>query len=160
MRNLNKIALNSALVMALLGIWGWILYSALERESNPSPLQLPVTDTQTTRAPEENSYTPNFDYADPFLKQALPIKPIIQRPPMEKKPSKSVQRTPWPSVRYFGLIRNSSRGRTLGLITVDERSHLISAGSHLGEITIRSYNADSAVLALHDEIRSFKITLQ
>jgi len=161
MRNLNKITLNSLLVLAVLGVWGWVLRSAFEGEPSLPPGSSGPLPAERKKQHTENRYAPAFDYADPFLKHVRYVNPDapVNVAPRMKAPTPHPPRiTPWPNIHYFGLIRNDARGRKLGLLSIDDASHLIYDNTQLGDIVVRSYNADSAVLALNDEIRSYKTT--
>lgn len=119
------------------------------------------TKSSSTVTPlEVEPYTPKFDYDDPFLRHAH------REISSSKKPSKPsalaivAKANPvqinWPAISYHGVIENNYSGTQVALLQINNKKHLVSRNEVIGEMEVRSFNTDSAVLAFHDQLKSFK----
>lgn len=158
--------MNAALVLILIAVWGWILHSVFDKPADAVDSMVSVHSTpEASMNGSEENYTLLLNYADPFLKNAT--KPSQQRsiakknPPQNTPKPKPAKRTrvPWPEVQYFGVVKNPNRGMQLGLISINKQSHLLEKSITIGDLQIRTFNSDSVIVALNDEVKSFKTAL-
>lgn len=160
----KKTVVNISLVVVLSAVWGWIIYSTFAEPDAAEDLHAGmVTPPKPNSKEATKTYELQLDYRDPFLKgtsqrQAAantPPNPRIQKPVKPAPKSTKV----WPQMEYHGIVSNQDRGKKLGLISIDQQSHLLHGVMDIGEIRIRSYNADSVIVAYGEETKTLRTAI-
>lgn len=151
----NKKITYLLIVLAVL-IWGLIFYKIYSKfggeertEKNFLPSVVSVESGQ-----RDSIFTLSLDYADPFLKGAgqstdTPVKNVS-----------NPRIVSWPLVEFRGLLTNSSKNESTGLLKIQNSNLLAKLGKVYSAIRVRTITRDSIFLEYQNENRWFRIMKQ
>lgn len=170
---MNKKTLNSILLISVLAIWGYVLYSKFYNgETVLSEDENLINNTPVRSHIKKDSFELRANYRDPFLgKASRPVyKPkknqgkSTQINRKKKPPLKKTEQV-WPTIRYYGLVKNASRKKSgTALISINGKTHHVNNGEKVDNIEVRSIQGDSIKVKFNKELKTFysrkKIQLQ
>lgn len=158
--NLNSKALNYFLVLAVLVLWGIIMYRLFStKEVDKEAGARVMVDVVTLKTSEPVQYE-LIKTEDPFrlnkkqtrrVTSIAPIKELKEKVlPREKK-----QKT-WPTVKFDGTIKNKNSNDLISLIVVNGYSWLASEGMKMNGLQLVEQFIDSVQISYEGENRVFK----
>jgi hypothetical protein len=137
-------------VIAIWGMIGWKVYAALNSESDAASdaVEAPAALLDSTAA--RDTYQLALNYRDPFfdapVKPRAPVKssshPDGAAKENQKAPKAEVRDTA-PVVRYYGLVKETQSGKTVGFVAVDSESHFVKNGDKVSGVEIVRLWSDS-----------------
>jgi hypothetical protein len=76
----------------------------------------------------------------------------------KKKPPKVVvnESVQWPSIKYFGFVKNRNKENELCLVQINGRNHKLSKGDRFAEVLISSVYRDSIQVVFAGEEKTIK----
>lgn len=159
---MNKRQINILLLVAVVGIWGYVVYSkfvgpTVDNEQNLDSISV----QRRERIVKKDSFVLKANYRDPFLGKTIKTRPKIVANPNPSKTKIHIKKTPdapisWPTIRYYGLIQNTSKTNAgTGLVSINGKSHKIKKKSQIKDITVITINRDSITLKLKKDIKVF-----
>lgn len=150
-------ATNIALIVALIGIWGTVIYKFIGGSSNEDTYYLPQTNHSTIveqiQLVQEN-FVVNGNYRDPFLgrayhapkakttaktKASKPVVPKIVKPP-----------TDWSFLVYRGDFLNEKK-QHVGILTIRNKDFLAKEGEEKDGVQIIKIRKDSIQVNYQNE---------
>lgn len=160
---MNKKVLNSVLLVSVLSIWGYVLYSKVLGNGDSPVQEENVQNTaNTSRIIKKDSFILKANYRDPFLGKTIRIKPknttspIVSNKKNVQISKKAIAEVKWPSIRYYGLIKNTSKKNSgTGLMSIDGKSHKINKQDEINDLRIISLNKDSVVVKFNKSTKAF-----
>lgn len=131
------------LVLVVWGTIGYKLYSGLQ-EGDDAVTFTPKRFVGDTVQHEE--YTLKLDYDDPFLKNGTKKNTAhaprsIRR--QEKPSAVPAVIIPWESIRYFGMLQNTSRKNKTVSVKFNEEDVFLREGEEVGGFTVLEIQRDS-----------------
>ena len=151
----NKKITYLLIVLAAL-IWGLIfykIYSKIGGEKRTEKNFLPSV-VSVEMGQRDSVFTLSLDYADPFLKGAGQSN---DTPVMNANIPRIVS---WPLVEFRGLLTNSSKSESTGLLKIQNTNLLAKLGKVYSAIRVRTITRDSIFLEYQNENRWFHIMKQ
>lgn len=158
--------LTAVLLVLVLVVWGAVFWRVFwersraqqEPEAGPGPTALapPV-------APPEPKDTLLLNYRDPFLGTPLAQQPgrtLAGEPDKARKTAHSAvdPPTPWPEIRYQGMVRAVKNGKATALIRIAGKEHLVGLGERPNDLRVVLFTTDSLVLEREpNERKTFKV---
>jgi len=136
------------MVILIWGVIGYKVYKHLEGDSVIDIQRPPRTMKQ--ELPKE-SMRLSLKYADPFLKNVIVKKGVEKRSILTAMRKQSVKATTtsvpvhidWSRLKYFGMMRNSSRQLKTGIVRVDNNDVFVREGEQVDIFTILDIGVDS-----------------
>lgn len=103
-----------------------------------------------------DTYQLLLDYPDPFLAASKPApkNPLIgnsQTPKQSIPKTEPAAPTPWPEIRYAGLVKSPKDGKVVGFLTVDGISHFVKNGDAIGLVSVKTIWKDSILVVFGKE---------
>lgn len=157
---------NKTLTVILVIVVGFIWYKVffrikgnLEAES-AEQVQL-VQQKKAFLAVARDTFNLKADYRDPFGNTKFQSAVVNQAPdehqqlserikPKEKEPTR------WPTIKYYGQIRDRASNDPLGIISIDGFKHNMRKGEQVYDgILIRTIGRDSIVIRYKKETKTF-----
>lgn len=151
------------LITVVVIIWGGIFYRIFSSFFSSDEGLVRVAATPVIETPDNifdaGSYTLKASYRDPFLGNTTIDKTESSRQIRIKPPEKKVQpvaAVDWSFVKYFGLIKNSGNNTKIGLISINNREHMIREGEVISDLKcMKSYN-DSIIISYQGRVACIK----
>ncbi len=88
------------------------------------------------------------NYRDPFLSSSVKSKP--QNTPGNELPLAPVRKAPyhWPSIRYFGLVKNTKSSKPLAIVKFDQVQLMVRENDQVwSDIQVRKIYRDSILVS-------------
>ncbi len=104
------------------------------------------------------------DYRDPFLgtwrKDADNMGPRNGgngggKPKIVQETVPDEPETPWPEMKYLGLVENTDQHRKVGLLRIGGREHMIKKGDQVGEFLILDVQERLAKVQRRKEVKQY-----
>ena len=147
---------NKALTYVLIAVVGFIWFKVFVKiKSNITAEEVPAQNTRIDvyAIPSvRDTFTIAANYRDPFLTNN-PVKvPTQDRnnepPPLIRKPVYQ-----WPSIKYFGLVKNTKSTKPLAIVKFDQVQLMVRENDHVwNDLLIRKIYRDS-ILITHGKNR-------
>jgi len=144
----------TAAVIAIWSIIGYKLYQFLNQNNTTQNARI-----ESTAVPEKDSvvtYALLANYKDPFLtrtSKTLHTLPYSKSSRQAKVPVSPKEATPWPLIKYKGLVENNSASRRIALIYVGGVSSLVKEGDFVGALKVTRIWNDSVKIEMNSRIR-------
>ena len=141
---MNKKVLTYILVIAIMIIWGNGIYMLMNRIHNQNNTNTGIGNFVPPELPKSlmDTFHIKADYRDPFLggtkKVSVPTNTATIIKPV---PIPVVIK--WPTITYFGMIKNQKSNKQLVIVTIDGQSHNMKTGSIVSEVTLNKIYKDS-----------------
>jgi hypothetical protein len=121
---MEKKKLNMILIIAVIAIWGILIYKFLVpyfSDHNTEIIETVVYEIPSVQIKTRDTITLNFPRRDPFLGKT--IRPVVKNTTRNIKVNKrkTNRSTPtlWPKIEYLGFVKSNSNKNPLGLIRID-----------------------------------------
>lgn len=148
----NKKITTCLLVLAVLLIWGIIIYKVVMRGSEKTPVTELKSGTNDKLSTKEFKYRLLLDYPDPFF----PQREYHKESQKSDNPG-AIQTVTinWPNLKYYGCI--SSEGQIRALVGVEGKSQILKPQDILaGQFVLKQIMNDSILIAAGNEKKWFK----
>ncbi len=148
----NKKITTCFLVLAVLLIWGIIIYKVVTRGSEKTPVTEVKSVTKDKLPVKEFEYKLLLNYPDPFF----PQKEYHKESQKSDNPG-AIQTVTinWPNLKYYGCIL--SGGQIRALIGVEGKSQIVKPQDVLaGQFVLRQIMNDSILITSGNEKKWFK----
>lgn len=158
--------------IALLGIWGTIIYRIVDAMNGDelvltNPYTLPI-DTTSTKA--EQAFKLRLDYGDPFKATVTAqsfnasemsnnenaVSSSITAPPPVAIPPKPKKKVNFPTITYHGMVKNNSTGVKIAILKILNQSRRIKNGDDFNGVRVLQTERDSVRIYFKGETRTFK----
>lgn len=100
----------------------------------------------------------NATYRDPFggaLKNEVSTLETPVSPPVYTPPPKKAE-IPWPSIKYYGLVKKTDSNSPLGIVRIDGiQLHLRKGETIFDDISIHAIGRDSIQVKYQKKVRTF-----
>lgn len=146
------------LLIALVAlIWGLIFYKVYSNFGGENQVEKNFSQSVVKFDNEQRDsvFTLLLDYPDPFLKgpgQQIDI-PNTETAKIAISPAA----VSWPSIEYRGLLTNSSKNESTGLLKILNSNLLVKQGKVYSAIKIQTISRDSILLEYQNESRWLQI---
>ncbi len=139
------------LVPGVLAIWAaiaWQVYNTMkDDDSFQQEKQVAVVPLNASSL-SPDTFTLLLDYRDPFLdglvkKKPAPVANTEHHAAASKKNAPLPEESPWPSIKYSGLVRQPNTDRMVGFLTIDGATHFVKSGDVVGVIQVGKVWKDS-----------------
>lgn len=155
---MNKKALNSILIIALLGIWGSITFRVVSTTSEEVIPEIAINNVIPKKLKsQEVDFIINASYRDPFLgKSYTTYKRPSAKKTTPKRNTKPIQpkieqpKTNWSFIVYRGIFK-SEKGKFVGMVSINNNDHMIKEGIEIKEVTFHKILKDSLLVEYHHE---------
>jgi hypothetical protein len=143
-------------VLAIWGMIGWKIYSALnESEDVAEPVENALL-SATDSAVVPDSYELFLDYRDPFLgervKQAVAVTKTNASNTNVAKPLPDKEKSdPLPTLFYYGLVKETSSNKMVGFLQVNSQTYFVKQNDVIGEVKVGRIWSDSVEIYLHSK---------
>lgn len=163
---MDKKIRNRILYVSVAGLWviaiyrTWSNYQAEEviaQESQFDPMTISPIQFR------KDTFELNLPDYDPFLQKrwtpAMTNQPNPTPPPTTnstiKKPDPPPV-TPWPTIQYFGFVKNRNQNSTLCLLSIDGKMMQLSKGQKYQDLLVENVFKDSIKLRYMNEIKTVR----
>jgi hypothetical protein len=153
--------ITAILLMAAIGIWGYVGYSFFSGTSGEET----ILETNTYINPNKISgdifaeKELKLNYADPFLRKKEVQHTVTQfkKPVTVQKVEKNeVPAYAWPEITYMGLILNqSNNSKKLGIVIVNGKESIIREGEVIADVRIVAFDKSKVEIKHEKESRVF-----
>lgn len=146
---MKKSNLTILLLVLVIAIWGLVFIrvrTALIQKDN-SKINLKIPESKGKEQGISQSYPLHTYSQDPFLGSILkkdPPKPMNNSNLHPITPFK-IQEIQWPEIRYTGIVNNLIKGKSVGLVTINNRSQLVQLGQNIDSLKVIFLVKDSIV---------------
>lgn len=148
------------LIVLVALIWGLIFYKIYSKFAGKKQVEriLSHSVVRVENGEHDSVFTLSLDYPDPFLKGVVQSSDAtLMRTAINTSNIKVVN---WPIIEYRGLLTNSNRNESTGLLRVQSIDHLVKQGKVYAAIKIRTITKDSIFLEYQNESRWLPILKQ
>ena len=147
-------------------VWGLIVYRIFfegkTKPENISSVAKPLIKESSKK--EKSTYKLIANYRDPFLSNIKQNVVSLEDKKEEKNVTSSnlrrrrttVSRTRWPEILYGGFIESDKDKKITILLSIKNRDYLAQQGDTVEHIFIKTFYADSLVVAYNDEEKTLK----
>jgi hypothetical protein len=170
---MNRKNWTGILIVIVAGLWAYNIYRTVENYQVKTDTQSEHQNTAMSFAPvmfNKDTFLLDLPLEDPFLRnegrwnqstnnnnssnltnatQGSTRRPSPTPPPAEK----SIE---WPSIKYFGFIRNHNAGHQLCMLKIADKTHRLSIGDSQDKITLIQAYSDSVVLSFNNEMKTIR----
>ncbi len=160
---MNKKHINIVLIIAVVGLWGTVLYKYVNRFFNTDELAYTSQDFSMPIIAkiEKDTFAIKPLERDPFLGKLLIKKQnnfipknVVIKTPIVKTPEIKIDK-PFPRVQYFGYIKSQDKSEKLILLKVNNKLERVRLNSNIDGLIIKQIYKDSVVVSYGKEIRGF-----
>lgn len=152
---------NKALTYVLLLVVGVIWYQVFMRVKSNLDAQPEDGITQNANRPDyrpvdRDTFPLNANYRDPF--GSAPVAQVLSEEPvsMPQMPPPRKMEEPWPSIKYYGLVRKTESSNPLGIVSIDGMSLHLRKGDEVYEnLQIKTITRDSVIVKYKKQMRTF-----
>jgi hypothetical protein len=146
------------LLPVVLGIWGmigWKIYEATHDAGDHSSGNESDVIAALDSLPVSDTYTLILNYRDPFLGN-IPEPRIQKEKPAQHNSQKvaaviTQPASELPVLRYYGLVKESNSGKTVGFLKVNGETHFVKTGDEVSVLKVLALSVDSAVVSVGKE---------
>ena len=147
------------LLPAVVLIWGLVFYKIFSgiNKTPENTFKQPIK--KNTNAANEKNDTIQLiaNYRDPFLgAPAMKSKKITDVNQLMKNNPFLVGIINWPDIKYGGIINNKNKNKTIVLMSINNRSYLVSKGDTLKEIKVKDIFRDSIQLIYRNMNKTYR----
>lgn len=153
----NSKPANIFLVIALLGIWGWVIYTFFRGRN--IDLTSNFTIDNSIKVESNSAQLDTFSliaaYRDPFVIKYVSIN-LAEDLNLEEENNKEKLKpiVTWPQIKYGGSVKNKATNRNIALVNIDDRNLLLGIGDTASEVRITAIYPDSVVVLYKKEIKA------
>lgn len=155
---MNKKALNSILIVALLGIWGSITFRVVSTTSEEVIPEIEIKKSIPEKLKsQEVDFIIDASYRDPFLgknyrtnRKPTTKKTIPKRNTKPIQPKIELPKTNWSFIVYRGIFK-SEKSKFVGMVSINNNDHMIKEGIEINEVTFHKILQDSILVEYHHE---------
>ena len=144
------------LIILVVLIWGLIFYKIYSKfgGDKQTAKNLPHVVDKVENGLRDSVFTLSLDYADPFLKgSGQPTETPVKNITIPRVVN-------WPLVEFRGLLTNSSKKESTGLLRIQSSNLLVKQGKVYAAIKIRTITRDSILMEYQNESRWLPILKQ
>ncbi len=151
--------LKYGLIAAVLVVWGLIVYKLFFKTTSPATVDPVITYEETeaaTHLPDTLILVAN--YRDPFLGKAPKKKTVTQpvngsanRKNNTKKQVVAKQETPWPKIKYGGMVKNQNSEKVVALVQINGTDRLMTEGEVYAKVLVKTIGKDEVVVKFGKE---------
>lgn len=155
---------NKTLTYGLLIVVGLIWYQVFYRVSGSlfgeeETLPPPLSQANFMSAVERDTFDLQANYRDPFgeSEKVVVVSSENQPPPVvQNKPKPSPQKTIWPPIEYFGMVKRTESKAPLAILKVDGIQLMLRKGEEMfNEITLKEIGRDSIQVVYKRERKTY-----
>jgi len=169
----NNKSVQIFLGIALLGIWGTIIYRVVDAMKGDEPIIFSKNDfpIDTTSKKIKEAFKLRMDYGDPFLGQPMTRQSVAfndemnsgnnnasisESPPATQLPVKPKKKVVFPQITYQGMVKNNSTGTKIALLKILSQSRRIKNGEDFNGVRVLQIERDSVRIYFKGEMRTFR----
>lgn len=165
----NNKAIQVFLGVALLGIWGTIIYQIFAAMGDDEPITVNANyfSVDTTQKKTIETFRLSLNYPDPFLGKTVrssmvssmsenddnSASSIAAPPPVVQKAPKKVV---FPAISYHGMVKNNATGKKIALLKIANQSKRMESGEVFNHLHLIQVEKDSVRIYFKNETRTFK----
>lgn len=169
---MNRKSWTRILIVVVAGLWAYNIYRTVENYQVKTDSQSEQENTSMSFAPvmfNKDTFLLDLPLEDPFLRNERQWNRSIDNfnssnatNPSQGNPRRPnpippiVNKTEWPTIKYFGFIRNHNAGRQLCMLKIADKNHRLSIGDSEAQVTLIQAYSDSVVLSFQEEMKTFK----
>lgn len=137
------------LLVLVVAIWGLVFIrvrTALIQKDN-SKVNLTIPESKGKEQGLSQSHKLHEYTQDPFLGAILkkvPLK-VMNNSALSSSTPFKIQDIQWPDIRYSGIVNNLIKGKSVGLVTINNRSQLVQLGQYVDSLKVIFLVKDSIV---------------
>lgn len=162
-----KKKINIVLILAVLGLWGTVVYKAVSQYLFPKEF------VENATASTKSHFNSNLINKDTFHLEAIPRDPFLnkqyQNPIVPKVfHPKSINKTVaqviipivnknWPTITYYGYIKSKEKNEELILVKINQKLHKLRKTDQVEGVTINKVYNDSIALYFNKEKRIIRL---
>ncbi len=169
---MNKKRWTRVLIVIVAGLWAYNIYRTVENYQVKHESQNEQINTNLSFAPvmfNKDTFMLDLPLEDPFLrneKRWHQSNSASNTPNIPNPNSRNQQRsTPlpiiekkleWPTVKYFGFIRNRDADHQLCMLNIANKNHRLSIGDSKDQITLIQAYPDSVLISFQNEFKTIQ----
>lgn len=160
--NKSKKLITAILLLAVIGIWGYVGYSFFSGTSGEETIAETNLDMGLNEISGDKFAKKELklNYTDPFLKkkEIKPVQGSYKKSVIAQKiEKKEVPTYSWPDIIYKGLILNqSNNAKKLGIVLVNGKESIIREGEVISDVVVIAFDKQKVELKHEKESRIFQ----
>jgi type II secretory pathway component PulC len=154
MKNKKNIYILLPAVLVIWGLVGYRIFSAVSPKTTTKEQNTVYTFTPKPLNEQEH-FTIQADYRDPFLGTLVSLKKMQQ---LVKKVEKPISKEPFPVIEYKGLVSGNDGANQVFIISVNGQQYFYKKNAIHGNVKLLSGNKKQVVLHFQGQRQTVEIT--
>lgn len=159
---MNKKALNGILVLLVSGVWMVVFYRIWASYSHATAVESPdsIPAGEMELSVKRDTFSLLEEYRDPFLgATAVKKKSSVagsQQSAIKKTPEIKKEKTPWPAIKFLGIVKNNSSNQSMALLNIAGKELRMRTGDMHNEIHLDKIYKDSILVSRAKELKMIR----